>query len=102
MVIGKARNEGNMIIIKIGDDGNGIDVEVVKKTIDMIIRNEYGRRQEAFNLIFEPGFSTATKITNISERGVGADVVRKQIELNGNVSIWSEKGRRAPSTPSSC
>src|SRR6185369_12830877 len=49
---------------------------------------------EAFNLIFEAGFSTAASITNISGRGVGLDVVRKQIEkLNGNVSIWSEKGK---------
>ena len=47
---------------------------------------------EAFSLIFEPGFSTSATVTNISGRGVGLDVVRKQIEkLNGNVSIWSEK-----------
>jgi len=49
---------------------------------------------EAFNLIFEPGFSTAKTVTNISGRGVRLDVVRKQIEkLNGTVSIWSEKGK---------
>ena len=48
---------------------------------------------EAFNLIFEPGFSTAVEVTNISGRGVGLDVVRKQIEkLNGSVTVWSKLG----------
>ena len=48
---------------------------------------------EAFNLIFEPGFSTAAEVTDISGRGVGLDVVRRQIEkLNGSVTVWSEKG----------
>jgi len=92
-----ARNEGNMIIIEIGDDGRGIDVQAVKqKAIDrgLIHPSKVLSDLEAFNLIFEPGFSTAAAITNISGRGVGLDVVRKQIEkLNGNVSIWSERGK---------
>jgi len=96
-VVMAARNEGNMIIIEIGDDGAGIDVEKVKqKAIDkgLIHPSKALSDVEAFNLIFEPGFSTAASITNISGRGVGLDVVRKQIEkLNGNVSIWSEKGK---------
>jgi len=96
-VVMAARNEGNMIIIEIGDDGAGIDVEAVKqKAIDkgLIHPSKVLSDVEAFNLIFEAGFSTAASITNISGRGVGLDVVRKQIEkLNGNVSIWSERGK---------
>ena len=91
-----ARNEGNMIIIEVSDDGKGIDVEAVKaKAIEkgLIHPSKNLSDTEAFNLIMEPGFSTAAAITNISGRGVGLDVVRKQIEkLNGTVSIWSEKG----------
>ena len=93
----RAKNEGNMIIIEVQDDGKGIDVEAVKsKAIDrgIIHPSKNLSDLEAFNLIFEPGFSTAKKVTNISGRGVGLDVVRKQIEkLNGNVSVWSDKGK---------
>jgi two-component system chemotaxis sensor kinase CheA len=96
-VVMAARNEGNMIIIEIGDDGAGINVEAVKKkAIDkgLIHPSKVLTDVEAFNLIFEAGFSTAATITNISGRGVGLDVVRKQIEkLNGNVSVWSEHGK---------
>jgi len=96
-VVLAARNEGNMIIIEIGDDGHGIDVEAVKrKAVDkgLIHPTKALSDVEAFNLIFEAGFSTAAAITNISGRGVGLDVVRKQIEkLNGNVSVWSEHGK---------
>ncbi len=92
----KARNEGNMIVIEISDDGRGIDVEKVKKkAIDngLIHPSKNLSDVEAFNLIFEAGFSTAKEVTNISGRGVGLDVVRKQIEkLNGNVNVYSEKG----------
>ncbi len=95
-VLLKARNEGNMIVIEISDDGKGIDVEKVrKKAIDngLIHPSKNLSDVEAFNLIFEAGFSTAKEVTNISGRGVGLDVVRKQIEkLNGNVSVYSEKG----------
>eukprot|EP01156_Anaeramoeba_ignava_P017700 Anaeramoba_ignava/a89838_60.p1 GENE.a89838_60~~a89838_60.p1 ORF type:complete len:778 (+),score=106.94 a89838_60:63-2396(+) len=95
-VVLKAKNEGNMILIEISDDGNGIDVESVKqKAIDKEIIHP-GKNLtdlEAFNLIFEPGFSTASSVTDISGRGVGLDVVRRQIEkLNGSVTVWSEKG----------
>jgi two-component system chemotaxis sensor kinase CheA len=92
----KARNEGNMIVIEISDDGKGIDVDSVRqKAIDrgLIHPTKNLSDIEAFNLIFEPGFSTAKAVTNISGRGVGLDVVRKQIEkLNGSVSVYSEKG----------
>lgn len=93
----KASNEGNMILIEIFDDGRGIDVnKVKKKAIDrgIIHPNKALTDIEAYNLIFEPGFSTAKSITNISGRGVGLDVVKKQIEkLNGNVSVWSSQGK---------
>ena len=91
----RASNEGNMIIIEVEDDGKGIDLETVhKKAVDrgLIHPNKKLSEIEAFNLIFEPGFSTAVKVTNLSGRGVGLDVVKKQIEkLNGNVSVWSQK-----------
>ncbi|MDR0562807.1 MAG: chemotaxis protein CheA [Spirochaetaceae bacterium] len=97
MVLLKAANEGNMIIIEIADDGKGIDVEAVKaKAIErgLIHPNKILTDVEAFNLIFEPGFSTAKSITAISGRGVGLDVVRRQIEkLNGTVTVTSEKGK---------
>ncbi|MDR2782965.1 MAG: chemotaxis protein CheA, partial [Treponema sp.] len=78
MVLLKATNEGNMIVIEIADDGKGIDVEEVKaKAIEkgLINPNKMLTDVEAFNLIFEPGFSTAKSITSISGRGVGLDVV---------------------------
>jgi len=95
-VLLKASNEGNMILIEIADDGKGIDVEAVKaKAVErgLIHPSKALTDIEAFNLIFEPGFSTAKEITNISGRGVGLDVVRRQIEkLNGTVTVASEKG----------
>ncbi|MDR2095606.1 MAG: chemotaxis protein CheA [Treponema sp.] len=97
MVLLKAANEGNMILIEIADDGKGIDVEAVKsKAIErgIISPNKILTDVEAFNLIFEPGFSTAKTITAISGRGVGLDVVRRSIEkLNGTVTVTSEKGK---------
>ncbi|MDR0302123.1 MAG: chemotaxis protein CheA [Treponema sp.] len=97
MVLLKATNEGNMIVIEIGDDGKGIDVDAVKaKAVErgLISPNKVLTDIEAFNLIFEPGFSTAKQITSISGRGVGLDVVRRQIdELNGTVTVNSERGK---------
>ncbi len=97
MVLLKASNEGNMIVIEIADDGKGIDVEAVRqKAIDrgIIHPSKSLTDIEAYNLIFDPGFSTAQNITNISGRGVGLDVVRTQIEkLNGMVTVWSQRGK---------
>ncbi|MDR0323324.1 MAG: chemotaxis protein CheA [Treponema sp.] len=97
MVLLKAANEGNMIVIEIGDDGKGIDVDAVrKKAIErgIISPNKVLTDVEAFNMIFDPGFSTAAQITSISGRGVGLDVVRRQIdELNGTVTVNSERGK---------
>lgn len=92
-----ARNEGNLIVIEITDDGAGIDVDIVRQKAvsrGVIHQSKNLTDVEAYNLIFEPGFSTAKTVTDISGRGVGLDVVRKQIEkLNGTVQVWSEKGR---------
>ncbi|MDR0585396.1 MAG: chemotaxis protein CheA [Treponema sp.] len=97
MVLLKATNEGNMIVIEIADDGKGIDVEAVKaKAVErgLISPNKILTDVEAFGLIFEPGFSTARQITSISGRGVGLDVVRRQIDkLNGTVTVTSEHGK---------
>ncbi|MDR0473479.1 MAG: chemotaxis protein CheA [Treponema sp.] len=93
----KAANEGNMIVIEISDDGKGIDVESVKaKAVErgLLSPNKVLADVEAFQLIFEPGFSTAKQITSISGRGVGLDVVRRSIDkLNGTVTVSSEKGK---------
>lgn len=91
----KASNEGNMIVIEVHDDGRGIDVDAVReKAIErgLIHPGKMMTDQEAFQLIFDPGFSTAKEITNVSGRGVGLDVVKTQIEkLNGTVLVSSEK-----------
>lgn len=95
-VLLKASNEGNMIIIEIADDGHGLDVEAVKRKAvakGLIHPGKNLTDIEAFDLVFMPGFSTAEKITNVSGRGVGLDVVRTHIEkLNGTVTISSQPG----------
>lgn len=92
----KASNEGNQIVIQIVDDGAGINVEKVRnKAISkgLIHPNKILTDQEAYNLIFAPGFSTADKISNVSGRGVGLDVVKTMIEkLKGTVSVTSGLG----------
>ena len=93
----KAANEGNQIVIEISDDGAGINVDKVRnKAINrgLIHPNKLLTDQEAYNLIFMPGFSTADKISNVSGRGVGLDVVRTMIEkLKGTVSVTSGAGK---------
>ncbi len=93
----RAANEGNQIVIEITDDGAGINVEKVRnKAISkgILHPNKILTDQEAYNLIFQPGFSTADKISNVSGRGVGLDVVRTMIEkLKGTVSVTSGAGK---------
>ena len=93
----KASNEGNQIVIEIKDDGAGIDVEKIrKKAVErgLIHPDKAISEQDAFNLIMQPGFSTADKISNISGRGVGLDVVKTMINnLKGTISINSAKGK---------
>ncbi|MCB9915664.1 MAG: chemotaxis protein CheA [Planctomycetes bacterium] len=91
----RAFHEGGQVNIEIIDDGGGIDVERVKaKALERrIITPDHAARMsdhEAMNLIFAPGFSTAAKVTNVSGRGVGMDVVRTNIEqIGGSVDIQS-------------
>ena len=96
-VLLKASNEGNLIIIDISDDGAGIDAEKVrKKAIEkgIIHPDKVLSENEIHQLIFEPGFSTADKISKISGRGVGLDVVKTMIDkLNGTVNVTSQKGK---------
>ena len=96
-VLLKASNEGNLIVIEISDDGAGINVDKVRnKAIQkgLIHPDKVLSDQEAYQLIFEAGFSTADKISNVSGRGVGLDVVKTMIEkLNGTVTVFSEAGK---------
>jgi two-component system chemotaxis sensor kinase CheA len=92
-----ARQEGNQIIIQIADNGKGMDPAKIRaKGIEkgLVKPEQQMTESEIFNLIFEPGFSTAEKVTTVSGRGVGMDVVRKQIaKLKGTVEINSAPGK---------
>ncbi len=89
---------GNQIFVEITDDGKGIDVQAIKEKViekKMSTPEILANMDDAdiFNFIFIPGFSTAKTITDISGRGVGMNVVKETVnELNGNVSIETEKG----------
>jgi len=92
-----AKHEGNTIIIKIHDDGKGIDAEnvfqsAVKKGV--VKGKDTLSQREKINLIFLPGFSTAKEVSSISGRGVGMDVVKTRIEsLNGTATVETEPGK---------
>lgn len=92
----KAYYKGNNVVIEIEDDGAGLNVNKIKqkclekKLIDKDVLNQMSE-EEIMQQIFRPGFSTAEKVTDLSGRGVGMDVVRKTIEdLNGTVIVKSE------------
>ena len=95
----RAFHEGGQVNIEIIDDGSGIDPEKIKKIAlsKNVISQEQADRmgdRELVNLIFAPGFSTAEKVTNVSGRGVGMDVVRTNIEkIGGSVDIQSVPGK---------
>lgn len=89
---------GNQIFVEVSDDGRGLDLEEIKKTAiknslatpEMIANMD---REDIYNFIFNPGFSTKKEITDISGRGVGMNVVKEIVsELNGNVQIETEPG----------
>lgn len=89
----KAYQDGNNVIIEVSDDGKGIDLNgVLKRAIDVgLIKEEQSKNLKEYeitSLLFEPGFSTAKKITDVSGRGVGLDVVKTKIEsLGGTIEI---------------
>ncbi len=97
----RAYHEGGQVNIEIGDDGAGIDVARVKqKAVQTgLLRLEQAEKlsdREALNLIFQPGFSMARTVTNLSGRGVGMDVVKSHIEkIGGIVDIFSRPGEGA-------
>lgn len=98
-IILSAYQEGDHIVIEVADDGKGIDVEkIAAKAIEKGIIKEsdlqHMGERDILNLIFAPGFSTAEKITDISGRGVGMDVVKTNIEkLNGIIEMDTEVGK---------
>ncbi|MDD6138677.1 MAG: chemotaxis protein CheA [Lachnospiraceae bacterium] len=94
-----AYQEGNNVVIKVGDDGNGINTEAVKqKAIERgLVSPEQAEnlsQKEIINFLFMPSFSMAKKVTDISGRGVGLDVVKSGIEqLGGDVEVSTELGK---------
>jgi len=93
----RAFHKGGSIYIEIEDDGRGLNRDaILKKAIErQLIRDTDSLSdREIWNLIFEPGFSTAEKVTDVSGRGVGMDVVKRNIEaLRGQIEITSESGK---------
>jgi two-component system, chemotaxis family, sensor kinase CheA len=92
-----AYHQGTQVVIEVRDDGRGIELEQLRaKAVEKgIVRAEDAKRlgdQEVLNLIFEPGFSTASEVTEISGRGVGMDVVRTVVDrLKGTVNVSTQK-----------
>lgn len=91
-----AYHSGGNVVVEIEDDGRGLDREkILQKAVSkgIIDSGKILTDGEVFNLIFEPGFSTAEKVTDISGRGVGMDVVRKGVEsLRGRIDVTSQPG----------
>jgi two-component system chemotaxis sensor kinase CheA len=98
-VVLRARHEGDSVLVEIEDDGKGIDPKVIRaKAVEKGMLSQERADQlsdeEAINLVFLPGFSTAQKVTDISGRGVGMDVVKSNVrKLNGSVGVSSAVGQ---------
>ena len=93
----RAYHQGSNIVIELSDDGRGIDpAKVLKKAQrqGLVPENVQLTQEEILNLIFLPGFSTAEKVTSVSGRGVGMDVVKRNVDkLRGKIEITSEVGK---------
>ena len=93
----RAFHEAGSMVIEVEDDGAGLDRErIAKKAVAMGLAAEAARLsdEDLARIVFEPGFSTAEKVTELSGRGVGMDVVRRNVEaLRGSVAIASERGK---------
>ncbi len=98
-VVLSAEQEGDHILLMITDDGKGMDAAVLRaKAVEKGLLDKDAAERlsdlEAYNLIFAPGFSTKTEISDVSGRGVGMDVVKTKIsQLNGTVNVFSQKGQ---------
>lgn len=92
-----AHHQGGQIVIEISDDGRGLSSEKIRRKAEerqLIAPNTQLTEAEIYQLIFEPGFSTADQITDVSGRGVGMDVVRRNVEkLRGRIETHSTPGR---------
>jgi two-component system chemotaxis sensor kinase CheA len=91
-----AYQQGNSVVLDVTDDGRGIDPEVVRKSAvkrNLIAQHDPFDQQRAYEMLFMPGFSTAPAVSEISGRGVGLDVVKKNLqELKGSIDILSVVG----------
>ena len=92
-----AYHEGGSIVVEVRDDGRGLSREkILKKAIanGLVSENEPLSDSDVYNLVFAPGFSTAAKVTEISGRGVGMDVVKRNVEqMRGRILITTEQGK---------
>jgi len=92
-----AWHESGNVVIRVEDDGKGLDKTTIlarAKELGLVRSETDLSERDIYNFIFEPGFSTATRITDISGRGVGMDVVKQAVEkLRGRIDVRSEKGR---------
>ena len=91
-----AYQQGNSVVLDVTDDGRGIDPELVRKSAvkrNLIAQHDPFDQQRAYEMLFTPGFSTASAVSEISGRGVGLDVVKKNLqELKGSIDILSVPG----------